>query len=239
MTELLKIHQMDKDKNKEPIKKEVGGIKLPDGIALGPMFFSKDGRTANAIIGPAIIAFDYGITNSLNRLDKDHLPIDEFQSAFNSQIDDLISEILIYFQNRLKVICKTNVGQFNSVDRCVKEYQKYSIDLGDLCDLNFLLDIDRVRGRKHHSDRRYDNDYTINAVVYDSIGKLRALNRRVHKEIHGIDSKLALTHKDYEIKVSQTANSVSLEFTADSHTLDFTRGAKVVPKKPDDPKKSG
>jgi hypothetical protein len=32
--------------NNEPIKKEVGGMKLPDGFAIGQLYFSKDGKTA-------------------------------------------------------------------------------------------------------------------------------------------------------------------------------------------------
>lgn len=218
------------------IKKEVGGMKLPEGMAIGPLMFSKDGKKVDAIMGPAIIPFDYGITNSLNRLDKASLPIDEFQAAFNSQIEDLISETLIYFQNRLKVIAKGKVGEFNSIDRCIKEYGKYDIDLGELCDTRLLVDLDRVRGRKHHSDRRYDADYTIDGVAYDTVERLRELNRRVHGEIHKVNDALSKTHPDYETKVTQTPNGMSVEFTAKNHAFDLTRGGRVVPPKPKDQK---
>ena len=225
------------DETDKEIKKEVGGMNLPDGFAIGPMIFSKDGKTADAIIGPAIIAFDYGIANSLNRLSKTSLPVDEFQSAFNSQVEDLVAEMLIYFQNRLKVITKTNVGQFNSIDKCIKEYDRQSIDLSKLCDTNFLLELDKVRGHKHHSDRRYDSDYSITGTSYNTVEKLRELNRMVHKEIHAVNNSLALTHKDYEVKVSKTPGSVSVEFTANNHAFDFTRGAKAVPTKTENSKK--
>lgn len=216
------------------VQKAVGGMRLPGGIALGPLMFSKDGKTASTIIGPAIIPFDYGITNSLNSLNKTDLPLDEFQSAFNSQVEDLIAETLIYFQNRLKPIAKVNTGQFNSVDKCLREYQKYVIDVENLCDTNFLLELDRVRGRKHHSDRRYDADYSIDGVSYDSVEKLRELNRKVHTIIHTLNDSLAVTHKDYDVKVTQTPTSVSIEFTATSHAFDLTRGGKTVPKKEKD-----
>ncbi|OHA70832.1 MAG: hypothetical protein A3E07_00765 [Candidatus Wildermuthbacteria bacterium RIFCSPHIGHO2_12_FULL_45_9] len=216
------------------IQKAVGGIRLPGGIALGPLMFSKDGKTASTIMGPAIIPFDYGITNSLNNLNKTDLPHDEFQAAFNSQVEDLIAETLIYFQNRLKSIAKGNVGQFNSVDRCIKEYEKHKIDVKSLCDADFLLEVDRVRGRKHHSDRRYDADYSIGGLSYDSVEKLRELNRKVHAIIHALNDSLAVTHKDYDVKVTQTQNGVSIEFTATSHAFDLTRGGKTVPKKEKD-----
>jgi hypothetical protein len=217
------------------VQKSVGGMRLPGGIALGPLMFSKDGKTASTIMGPAIIPFDYGITNSLNNLNRTDLPHDEFQSAFNSQVEDLIAETLIYFQNRLKSIVKGNSGQFNSIDRCFKEYEKCGIDVKSLCDAEFLLEVDRVRGRKHHSDRRYDADYSIGGVNYDSVEKLRELNRRVHAIIHTLNDSLAVTHKDYDVKVTQTESGVSIEFTATSHAFDLTRGGKTVPKKEKDP----
>jgi hypothetical protein len=213
------------------LKKKVGGLRLPGGIAIGPLMFSKDGKTANTIMGPAIIPFDYGITNSLNLLNKTELSIEEFQATFNSQVEDLVAEMLIYFQNRLKPISQSNVGQFNSVNKCVAEYKKHSINLEEFCDVNFLLDVDNVRGRKHHSDRRYDSNYEIGNIRYDTVEKLRELNRKIHEQIHMINDKLAETHKDYDVKVTQTPNSTTIEFTAASHAFDLTKGGKVVSKK--------
>jgi hypothetical protein len=109
------------------------------------------------------------------------------------------------------------------------------IDVKSLCDAEFLLEVDRVRGRKHHSDRRYDADYSIGGVNYDSVEKLRELNRRVHAIIHTLNDSLAVTHKDYDVKVTQTESGVSIEFTATSHAFDLTRGGKTVPKKEKDP----
>ncbi|KXJ98491.1 MAG: hypothetical protein UZ19_OD1000695 [Parcubacteria bacterium OLB19] len=233
---LLELKKDNPTEKVGEIQKAVGGMRLPGGIALGPLMFSKDGKTASAIICPAIIPFDYGITNSLNNLNRTNLAPDEFQTAFNSQVEDLIAETLIYFQNRLKSIVKGNSGQFNGVDRCIKEYKRSGIDVASLCDVNFLLQLDKVRGRKHHTDRRYDADYTIGDTNYDSVEKLRELNRKVHETIHTLNDSLAVTHKDYDVKVTDIANGMSIEFTATSHAFDLTRGAKTVPKKEDSPK---
>lgn len=220
------------------IQKVVGGMRLPGGIAIGPLMFSKDGKTADTIMGPAIIPFDYGITNSLNRLNDTNLSLDEFQATFNSQVEDLVAEMLIYFQNRLKPIAKAKVGQFNSIDRCVKEYEKHSIILREKCNIDFLLAVDSVRGRKHHTDRRYDADYSICGIQYDTVEKLRELNRKVHTEIHALNDNLAVSHKDYDVKVTQTPTGMTIEFTATSHAFDLTQGGKIVPKKSDEDKPS-
>lgn len=222
------------DDQNEPTKKETGGMKLPDGFAIGPMYFSKDGKTASSLLmQPAIVAFDFSVTNVLNRLSKlDKLASDEFQTEFNSLMDNLISDVLIYFQNRLKPLVQGGAGQFNKIGDAVKEYSKTGIAVGDLCDLVFLQDFSNVRGRKHHTDRRYDSDYTINGVSYDTVERLRELATKTRDEIRDFDSSLAKTHKDYDVKVTKTSNSISVEFTALNHAHDLTRGGKVVPKKP-------
>lgn len=38
------------NENDESSKQEVGGMKLRDGFAIGPLYFSKDGKTASAMI---------------------------------------------------------------------------------------------------------------------------------------------------------------------------------------------
>lgn len=223
----------------EPIKKETGGMKLPDGIAIGPLYFSKDGKTANNLfMQPAIIPFDFGITNALNRLTKTNLPVDEFQTEFNSSVNNLVAEMLIYFQNRIKPIIKKSAGNFNDMADSLREYKKAGIEIEKMCDFSFLKDLSDVRGRKQHGARRYDADYTINDISYDTVEKLRELTKKVKKKIHDFDEKLSKTHKDYEVKVSQTGNTISVEFFAINHAFDLTRGAKVVPPKPKLPKDS-
>lgn len=227
---------MDNQNQDEPIKKEVGGMKLPDGIAIGPLYFSKDGKTANNLfMQPAIIPFDFDITNVLNRLNKPNLPIDEFQTEFNSLINNLVAETLIYFQNRIKPIIKKGAGNFNDMGDSLREYKKAGIEIENMCNFPFLKDLSDVRGRKQHGARRYDADYTINGVSYDTIEKLRELTNKVKKEIHDFNEKLSTTHKDYDVKISQTGNTTSIEFFAIDHAFDLTKGGKVVPPKPKPP----
>ncbi len=221
------------DDNKEPLKKEVGGMKFPDGFAIGPLYFSKDGKTASVMMQPAVVPFDFSVTNALNRLNKGILPPDEFQTEFNSLISNLVADTLIYFQNRIKPILQGGgAGHFNDMGDCVREYKKVRIEIKNMCDFDFLKSLSDVRGRKQHSDRRYDIDYTINGVPYDTTEKLLELTNKLKKEIHDFDGKLAIIRKDYDVKVTQTPNSTSIEFTALNHAFDLTRGGKVVPPKP-------
>lgn len=221
---------------KSTTDKEVGGVKLPDGIILGPLYFSKDGKTANALImQPAITAFDFSVTNTLNRISNKKLPIEEFQVEFNSLVGNLSADTLIYFQNRIKPIVQSGVGHFNDMNDCIKEYRKKDIVIEDMCDLDFLKDLINVRGRKQHSDRRYDSDYTIDGISYDTVEKLRDLVNKTKREVRDFDNKLSAIHKDYDVKITKTPNRTSIEFKAINHAFDLTKGGRVVPPKPKKP----
>jgi len=216
------------------IKKEVGGFEILDGVVLGAGYFSKDGKSSSALICPPVWAFNYGITNALNRLNKSELPPEEFQSTFNSLLDDLIAEVLIYFENRLKLIVVSNKLKYkmNSVPECIKAYRNLAtIEIDKLCNAAFLKDLDRARGDKHHTHKRYDTNYLIGNIAYDTVEKLRELAKKVRKELQDLDQKLSITHKDYEIKIERLPLAIKAEWTAVKHALDMTDGGKIVPAK--------
>lgn len=221
--------------NKEQLtKKEVGGFEILDGIVIGASYFSKDGKQSSALICPPIWAFNYGITNSLNRLSRTTLRPEEFQSTFNSLLDDLVAEVLVYLENRLKLITISDKLKYkmNSVPESVKAYSNLaSIDIENLCDISFLKAIDRARGNKHHTHRRYDADFSTGNISYDTVEKLRELTRKVREVIQCLDKKLANTHKDYEIKIERLHSAIMVEWIAIKHALDMTRGGRIVPQK--------
>ena len=101
-----------------------------------------------------------------------------------------------------------------------------------LCDVSFLKNLDRARGDKHHTHRRYDANYTISNTRYDTAEKLRELTIRVRKELQDLDQKFSATHKDYEVKVERLPSAIKAEWTAVKHALDMTDGGKIVPQKP-------
>ncbi|MBI2443696.1 MAG: hypothetical protein HYV42_00425 [Candidatus Magasanikbacteria bacterium] len=221
-------------RKEERPKKEVGGFEIFDGVVLGAGYFSKDGKQSSALICPPIWAFNYGITNTLNRLNQVDLPSEEFQSTFNSILDDLIAETLVYLENRLKLIAVNDKLKYrmNSISESVKAYSNLAnIKLEDKTDVPFLKALDRVRGYKHHTHRRYDANFSINDVEYGSVESLRSLVGQVRKKIKALDGELARAHKDYEIKTERMPKAIKVEWTAVNHALDMTQGGKIVAQK--------
>lgn len=214
-----------------PTKKEVGGFEILDGVVIGPGYFSKDGKQSNALICPPIWAFNYGITNVLNRLNRPATGPDEFQSIFNSLLDDLVSEMLVYFENRLKIIVVSEKLKYkmNSIPEVIKAYKNLaSIELAGLSDVTFLKTLDRTRGERHHTNRRYDAHYFIGFGDYNTTDRLKELARKVRTEIRNTDQNFSLTHKDYEIKFERSPYVIKVEWIAVNHAFDMTQGGKIV-----------
>lgn len=219
-------------KKSPQIKKEVGGFEILDGVVIGPMHFSKDGKQSSALICPPIWAFNYGITNALNRLNHPATEREEFQSEFNSLLDDLISEILIYFENRLKIIVVSDKLKYkiNSIPEAIKAYKKLAeIEISNIGDADFLKTLDRKRGERHHTHRRHDDNYFIGSDDFNTIEKLRELCRKVRIEIQNIDQNLSQTHRDYEIKVARLPSAINVEWKSIKHAFDMKQGGRIVP----------
>lgn len=102
----------------------------------------------------------------------------------------------------------------------------------ELCDVSFLKAVDRARGDKHHTHRRYDANFSINNTAYDTVEKLRELTKKVREIIQDLDQKLANTHKDYEVKIERLPAAIKAEWKAVKHALDMTQGGKIVPQRP-------
>jgi hypothetical protein len=222
-------------KKSPQVKKEVGGFEVLDGVVLGASYFSKDGKQSSALICPPIWAFNYGISNSFNRLVNNNLPSEEFQNTFNSLLDDLVAEILIYMENRLKLIVVSDKLKYkmNSITECMKAYRKLAnLEMEKLCDVQFLKSVDRARGERHHSPKRYDTNFVINNTAYNTIEKLRQLTKKVREIIQDLDKKLSATHKDYEVKVERLPLAIKAEWKAVNHALDMTQDGNIVPSKP-------
>ncbi|GEM_PF-2607857 len=217
-----------------PLNKQVGGFELPGGMAIGPAYFSQNGQQSSALVCPPIWASNYSVTNILNRFTVTTPAPEEFQSIFNSLLDDLIADILVYAENRLKIIVISDKLKYkmNSVPECVKAYRNLAnVDIQTLCDIDFFKNLDRARGNKHHTHRRYDADYSIGGVAYRDMAQLRALTTRVRSEIQRLDQSLAASHRDYNVNIQQTPAFTIVEWTAVNHAFDMTARGKIVPKR--------
>jgi hypothetical protein len=217
-----------------PVNKQVGGFELPGGMVLGAAYFSQNGQQSSALICPPIWAFNYSITNVLNRLTAANPTPEEFQSTFNSLLDDLVADTLVYLENRLKIVVVKDKLRYkmNSIPECVKAYKNLAgIDIQTLCDISFLRDVDRARGDRHHTHRRYDANYSVGGVTYGDIAQLRALTTRVRAELQNLDQALAGSHRDYVINIQNNHAFTRTEWTAVDHAFDMTAGGKIVPKR--------
>jgi hypothetical protein len=149
-------------------------------------------------------------------------------------MDDLIAEILVYLENRLKIIVIKDKLRYkmNSVPESIKAYKNLAgIDLMSLCDMVFLKALDRTRGETHHTQRRYGIDYRIGEIPYDTVEKLHDLSKKVRKDLQDLDARLAVTHGDYKVEIKRLPHAVQVEWTAIKHALDMTDGGKIVPQR--------
>ena len=224
-------------KRKQNIKKEVAGFEVGKGIVIGPTYFSTTGYESTALLCPSIWAFNFDISNIINHINKvsnTNVDSTEFQHLFNSTLDNLISDILIYFENRLKLITmKDKLGyKINSVSDAVRAYKKLAdIDIITLCDINFLKQLDILRGKKHHTHRRYDVDFSICGEVFDNTTNLIKLVKKIRDIIRGLNLELEKINKDYEVKVEHKNSSMAISWTSINHAFDLVDG-KIVKKKP-------
>jgi hypothetical protein len=219
---------------KPAFKKEVGGFQLPNGIVIGPAYFSPNGLESTALVCPPIWAFLYSISNISNRLNKNKtVGREEFQSIFNSLLDDLIADVLIYLENRLRIILVgESLSRITCVNDCTRSYRKFAnIDLQKLCDISFFVELDKARGKKHHTFRRYDSNYLIKGQSYGTMIALNNLLTKVRKDIQDLDNKLKVICPDYEVKIQNNATFIKVEWTAVSHAFDTTSKGKIVPKR--------
>lgn len=219
----------------KPVKptKEFGGFEIDDGIVIGPSFFSQDGKEPDALLCPPVWAFRFGITNSLNRLTDLNPSQEQFQTMFNSLLDELVAEVTIYFQNRLKIWQVTDKlpRKMNSIPECLKSFKYAGQDIRPLFDAKFFEEIDVARGHRHHTFKRYFADYRIGQEDFDSVKKLRELTQSVRQQILELDAKLRGIKSDYEIRIQKFPNRSCVTWTASHHAFDMTNGAKLVPAK--------
>src|SRR4030042_6498878 len=166
---------------------------LPNGMIVGPAFFSKSGAKSSALFCPPVWAFDYGVSSIKSYMEVSPDTPNGFQVAYNSVLDSLISDILVYLENRLKLIVVKDKIKFkiNSVPEATKAYKALAdIKLEDRCNLEFLKQLDRARGDRHHTHNRYDVDYKIGTEDYETKAKVLALIDQVQDTILSLEKKL-------------------------------------------------
>jgi len=214
--------------------KIAGGFDLGEGAVIGPMILN---GADCVLLCPPVWAFDFGIGGILSNLEKLRaIKSDEreLQHIFNSTLDDLISEILIYLENMLKIISIKNELSYriNSVQGAIKAYNgTIDFNLHSLSELAFLEELDRARGEKHHTNQRYSSHKNIGGESYNSLEKIEELTKLVHRKIKSIDTQLNNLYPIFIITKTKKANDLRVEWKTINHAIDTTSGA-VIQKNP-------
>ncbi len=210
--------------------KIAGGFDLGEGIVLGPLYQGKNADRVGALLGPPIWAFNFGIGTILNNLDKttnDNLDHAELQHIFNSTLDNLIAEILIYLENRLKVVSIKNELDYriNSIIGAIKAYGgTINFDLTSVEEIPFLKEVDVVRGEKHHTNQRYSSNCQIGAENYDSLERIKELVKLIRQKVESVEKQLDSLYPIFTVVKTKKEGSLLVEWTSLNHAFDAVSG---------------
>ncbi len=201
-------------------------------IKFGPIVF-KTNRNKNAVLTcPAIWAFQSEITQILENIDHQSILQGVYVERFyNSVLEDLVSAMLLYFENRLKVLLvKNDVGKMNGLSDIIQIYKKAGIDIKSFqIDTDFLKEIDILRGKKHHTSERYMPQETNNEQCID-IKHITQIIEKFKNTIRIFDKELFNQYPDFEAKKYEDDYSVTVSFTTINHAYDMTNNCKIVEK---------
>lgn len=204
-------------------------------IKLGPLVF-KMGKNKNAVLTcPAIWAFQGDIAHSLEQIDREPCDLSGtyMEHLYNSVLDDLVAAMLIYFENRLKVLAVRNdLGKMNSIPEAMRLYKKHGVDIDAMqTDISFLSEIDVLRGRKHHTAERYAPQEVVSGKRLD-ISSLRTTVEHLMNIVRDFDRELFDQNPDFKVEKTEDDFSIAISFTALNHSYDMTKNGKIVEKRP-------
>jgi len=196
-------------------------------IKLGPAFFS-NGNKQMMTMTPPINAFLYGFDVLMAGLNKDKnigTHSIEFQNIINSTVNNLVADILLYFQNRVGLSIGKEVS-ITSIPTAKSMCEKYfKVDIKTLIgDRGYqeLKKIDEYRGIKQHkNDRYFSVAYRINKTNINSIKDFDEYIIKIKKIIIELDSKLEKIKPLYDVKVSSSVNQTTIEMHSLGHSFDL------------------
>ncbi|MFH1839943.1 MAG: hypothetical protein ABH849_02230 [Nanoarchaeota archaeon] len=213
------------------------GKELAKGIIFGGAFCTGK-RTIP--IGPPIIPFLHGmgrIKNNLLEYKDKNLDSAELNHLINSNLDNLIADTLIFFENRLKIMAAKNKFpnlSFNSIPKVKKAYGRImNIDLSNLTnldDFNFLIELDKERGKKHHKNERYLPQCSIGNLEIKSVKDIMIIVNKVETIIKSYDDELEKVKPTFKITQKKEGNKIVLEMQSLNHSYDLLNN-KINPKK--------
>jgi len=199
------------------------------GINLGPATFQNNKDTL-LIASPIFIA-TFELDNIKNEIDKEDEPLNKI----NNHLNNIVSTLLLYLENRLKFMKVKNKlqGDKNSIKGLIKIYNKEGIFQQKFItegELTFLYNIDKVRGQRHHTISRYNQNIQIGQIQIKSKNDLISLVNKIEAIIWNIEDKLDKIIKIYEFSLKKEENKIMLEIQSLNFAFNFKEN-KIVPKK--------
>src|SRR3989338_1942253 len=202
--------------------------KQPSGIKMGPGFFTQGNKRMMVMTRP-IDAYNFGFDQMMSSL-KPHTDIASndamFSNLFSSTLNSLISDILNYFQNRVRVKVGKDV-KITSVPAAKAQLKKYfdteiKTLIGDK-GYKELKKLDEVRGNFQHGNDRYFIDYRVNSKVLNTVPKMLAYCSKIQKIILELDEKLEQISPSYQMREKTEDGKTTIEMKAIGHSFDFEK----------------
>lgn len=197
-------------------------------IRIGPGWCQK-GNKRMMLMTPPIVAFDFGMEGLLKNLQSNseiNIISPEFQNLFNSALNSLISDVLIYMQNRIGLMLGKEIS-LTSVPAAKSALSKYfSTDINTIIgDKGYqeLKKLDEDRGKTQHKNDRYIRNCKVNKTVISSIKDLVKYTKKIKAIIKELDNKLEKIKPLYEVTTSVTKNQVSIQTKAIGHSFDLNK----------------
>src|SRR3989338_3519241 len=197
---------------------------------LGAIVLKMQENKNAVLVCPPIWAFQGDTANVLERLEREPaITGTHIEYLYNSILEDLVSAMLIYFENRLKVLAvKNDVGTMNSFSSVISAYRKAGVDVMSApLDLDYIKQVDVMRGRKHHTSERYaprlsgGNESLNLEQIFQTV-------RITSKIIRDFDRWIFALYPDFAVEKIESDSVIGISFTTVNHAYDMTQGGKIV-----------
>ncbi|MBU0570353.1 hypothetical protein KKB40_06300 [Patescibacteria group bacterium] len=202
--------------------------KQPSGIKLGPSFITKGNKKMMTMTRP-IDAYDFGFDQMISSLEA-HIEVDStnamFANLFASTLNSLISDILNYFQNRVRIKIGKDIT-ITSVPTAKAKLKKYfDVEIKTLIgDKGYkeLKKLDEIRGDFQHGNDRYFVDYRVNNKPLDTVEKLNAYCLKIKKILVELDDRLEKISPSYQVTETIEDRKTTISMKAVGHSFDYEK----------------
>lgn len=197
-----------------------------NSIKIGPTFYQK-GNKRMMLMTPPIVAFKFGIEGILKNIESnliDNLHSPEFKNLFNSTLNGLIADVLLYIQNRInltsgKKLSITSIPESKSalLKHCNIEIKTIIGDKG----YQELKKLDETRGDSQHQNDRYIGELKVFKTKINSKEDLVDYSKKIINIIYELDQKLEKIYPLYDTDTYSNENQITITTKTINHSFDI------------------